>query len=279
MIKEKCSKYYDNRCISQHAFQRLSAYCKDMLSTFTGDSDTFFDMFNENQFNHDSKSESKCLFLFVHGLNGSPSCWKKYIEKIKCKPKYNKNITIIAVNVPHKGNCKLDAAVCPIYKIVEKYISIFPNNPIYLFGFSNGTRIVFQMEYYLRYDYPTVPVHIISIAGIFKGILIMNGYGAVLLPFLYSKDTIKEMCYKSKRSKILLNDIKQPLPQSVIRYYNFYYSLDDEIVVPQSSAIFDTCKENTRYFEAYAEGHNSLLDYVCDHVLNRLVCLTDMSVE
>ena len=276
MIKQKYSKYYDERCISQHAFQRLSAYCKDIISTLCGESDAFFHMFNENQFNYEINNKSTCLFLFVHGLNGSPSCWRKYIEKIKYK--YNnseKSPTIITVNVPNKGNCKLDTAVCSIYKIVKNYISKFPNNPIYLFGFSNGTRIIFQIEYYLRYDHPQIQVHIISIAGVFKGTLIMNGYGATLFSFLYSEDTIREMSYKSKRSQILLEDIKQPLPLNVVRYYIFYYSLDDILVVPQSSAICDTCKENTRYFEVNSEGHNSLLNYVCDHVLNEVYCSMD----
>lgn len=222
--------------------------------------------------NQTEKSEG--LYLFVHGLHGTPLHWKKYFPALeKKKP----GVHYVAPHVPSKGNCPLEQACIPILQIVKNYLEKHPGKPIHLIGTSNGSRIISYIETQL--DTASMKgrtLTVTSIAGVHHGTTWITTLEKTRLAVLHSK-LVKELAFESEFSKILLGlwKAKQEEWKAAninVRHY-FYATTEDELVQPLSSSlpIIDE-KDTHRIYHGC--GHSQIVEKVREVVLNTIDGIT-----
>lgn len=135
-------------------------------------------------------NKSDGLYLFIHGLRGSPTDWDRYAEEVMQKD------PVAHVFVPHvaaKGNCALEVAGGPLLEVVCNYLQKFPGRPIYLIGTSNGGRIATYIETHLD---PAVlgnsSLKVASLSGVHNGTLLVNRIRKMGLSRLLRLDRVLE---------------------------------------------------------------------------------------
>lgn len=176
-----------------------------------------------------SKPTSKGLFVLAHGLMADPTIFDKHVRLI------GKEYDVWAPKVKAKGVCPLAEATDPIYEQLKEYIQKNPGKKICLVGYSNGGRIVSEMESRLRSDFPKTPVRVTTIAGVHMGAPVQRLVRWWKIDRCISPTLSEEMAYESKKSKEVFGKMKEPCPEGVQRSYEFYGSLDDLVVPPASS--------------------------------------------
>ena len=112
-------------------------------------------------------SQSSGLFLFIHGLRGSPLSWGGYLRELKAK---SPQAHLLAPHVAEGGNCSLETAAEPFVAVIKNYLERFPGRPITLLGTSNGGRILSYLECRLTSEeIGEGELNIVSIAGVHYG--------------------------------------------------------------------------------------------------------------
>ncbi len=203
---------------------------------------------------------SRHLYVFIHGLDGSPLRWSVYVKKLELQsPEAN----YIIYPVPKKGDCGLREASEPLVDQVKAYIRQFPNTEsICLIGKSNGTRIAARVERQLSELIQSI--HTASISGVHQGTRMM----AFVKMFcsLHPK-VVRDLTYRSERSLLLLDKWRHSLQMAKgPRSHFFYVSLEDEAVVPPESGLVRIGTDDQHFvFRGYT--HRNLADVICDKVL------------
>lgn len=176
------------------------------------------------------KKTSLGLYVLVHGLNGHPACWDHHLKLIHEQPQ----IDTFVPYVPLRGNGPLEEFAQPICKIVEGYARQFPARPICLIGVSNGARVCTWIETQLRTSAPYTPVKVSTIAAVHFGSsrmnLIKSIYKMTGLRLGYHPQLMEDLCLTSNSTKQLMQRVTNPLPNGVIREFEFFGSLDDTSV-------------------------------------------------
>ena len=113
------------------------------------------------------KTDSQGLYLFIHGLRGTPSAWNEYLNKVS---QDQPEMDCLAPHVPLGGNCPLEDAAEPLLAVVSNYAQKHPGKPIVLVGTSNGGRIAMYIENNLPVEeLKGAKLSLVSIAGVHYG--------------------------------------------------------------------------------------------------------------
>lgn len=205
---------------------------------------------------------SSRLIVLIHGLNSSPLCWTKYIQKLfECE----KSTSYFIPYVYKKGYCKLKKASQPIFNVIKNYADQYPHNPIILVGHSNGARIAQYIERKLE----AKNVKLISIAGPHFGSKLVNWITYLHLNswFGLSASMTNELKYNSewvnrKLIKWQKNSVRNE-DNSVKRI--FFASADDLRIFPNDTS-FPILPSST-YILIGGESHVTIVDALCEKVL------------
>lgn len=206
--------------------------------------------------------ESQGCMVFLTGLNGHPSIWKKHLSDLKAVEAIDRFVPY----VPENGECELDQAAEPIYKVVLDYTQKHPGKKICLIGVSNGARIATYIETKLRQDAPNSPVKVSTIAGVHFGSRWAN-YLQILNALQISRccpALFNELGFASMKAKELLDEVQKPLAPNVKRAYQFYATTEDLIISDLSSSIPKIGTIASSFKIYHGEGHNSLVERVAD---------------
>lgn len=199
------------------------------------------------------------LVVFIHGLNSSPLAWGKYILHLE------KEYAIFAPQVHQKGYCALEEAAAPILAEVQSYAHLFPDNPIFLVGHSNGGRIAAYLEQKLI----ARRITLISIAGPHSGTALVNRLQSMralsilgisrqmALEFEYQGNWALRNLIDWQNDAILTDEIKK-----VKRI--FYATADDGRIYPFSSSFPNL--PNSAYYLLRRHSHVTIIDAVQQHV-------------
>ncbi len=208
--------------------------------------------------NNNWKKENKGLYVAIHGLRSHPSIWHKQLSALrKLQPEFEIRLPY----VPERGNCKLQDAVIPIEAMIRDYIQEYPNNPICLIGVSNGARIAIELEIRLR-DTKT-PIKVSCIAGALCGTKQMNLLDRLgLAGRVYSIPLVNELSYQSRTAIQLMERMREPLTNEVLRSYDFYATPNDFQIRPYTGSFPLLNNENVRYYLVPGENHNSIVSSI-----------------
>lgn len=110
------------------------------------------------------ETDSKALFVFLHGLRGHPSIWDTQISLLK-----GQQVDIYVPFIPKAGECSLQEAVTPILGQLGSFARRHPKTPIVINGVSNGSRLATDIEVEFRALYPDTPIRVSTIAGVHFG--------------------------------------------------------------------------------------------------------------
>ncbi len=175
-----------------------------------------------------NEETSKGLFLFVHGYNASPEKWTSYLDEYQIK---KPGCHYLAPHVPLKGDCSAETAAKPLLELVQDYTDKYPANPLYLFGFSNGARLITYIEGHLVRS-GGASLKVVSIAGPHHGTPMVDIAKKIvkLTPVIH-----QELRFKSPTSQSLLQTARRAsLCPKPIRHF-FYASTEDEIIPIESA--------------------------------------------
>lgn len=207
---------------------------------------------------------SQGLYLFVHGLRGTPLNWSKYIHYLK---KNVPNAYVVAPYVPYRGNCSLADASDPLISIVNDHLKKFPTAGIYGVGISNGSRVFSKIEVELD---PKLmqqsSLTVVSIAGVHEGTKVINRaqkakllwaarlHPAIAKDFKWKSPSSQELLQQLRDKQIVWKNGKIP-----VRHL-FYATTEDEQVRPITSSLPQlpfTPPEN--YKTMHGEGHLNIV--------------------
>lgn len=219
-------------------------------------------------------TNSKGLYLLIHGLRGSPSDWKSYIQEIWKK---NPKAHVLAPKVPLAGNCALNTAADPLIEIVNSYLKKFPGQPVTLIGTSNGGRIATHLETLLE---PKLlgksPLSIVSLAGVHYGTKMVDLLKKIYLIRLLrlDKELTEEFCYASdaarenhsswRRKQAVWHETQQN-----VRHF-FCATTEDEQVRDLSSSLPYHEASTSTYHITSGHTHCSMVDGVRAQVMQFL---------
>lgn len=231
--------YDDQRTACQKIADRFLAASREVVYGYSNLRGRIADYFNPSfdiaQVGKSWQTESKGLYVLVHGLNGHPCIWQSQINQLR----QDENKDIFVPYVPLKGNGPLEAVVNPILKVIKDYISKHPREPVCLFGVSNGGRICMYLETQLRSFAPSTPVKVSTVAAVHFGSSRMD-----MINYLYERtgyslgyhpSIIKDLSFGSNKAKEILDAAHQPLPGGVERAFEFFASTED-LHVPEISS-------------------------------------------
>ena len=222
-----------------------------------------------------NKSEnSDGLYLFIHGLRGSPTAWDQYVDSVK---KREPTSHIFCPHIYKQGNVSLERAAEPILDAVKDYTTRFRGKPIYLVGTSNGGRIALYIENHLAPDLlGTAPLRVVTISGVLNGTKLVDTVEKVKLGALMGLDpTLQKECkWKSEVAKNLLNEWKEKQKvwkkeRKNVQHF-FCVSLDDEQVWPVTSSLPYSADATSNYKVYTGESHTSIVEGACKKVIKWL---------
>jgi triacylglycerol esterase/lipase EstA (alpha/beta hydrolase family) len=210
--------------------------------------------------------DSSQLIVLIHGLNSSPLCWSKYIQKLsECK----KSTSYFAPYVYKKGYCKLKKASQPIFEVIQKYAHQHPHNPIILVGHSNGARIA----QYIERNLDAKNITLVSIAGPHLGSKLVNWTTFLSLnsSLGISDSMANELMYNSEWAKRKLIKWQKNSVEHVDKVGKriFIASADDLRIFPNSTSFPNL--PNSTYLLISGESHVTIVDAVCEKVLNEVL--------
>lgn len=201
------------------------------------------------------KSESKGLFVLIHGLSSKPSYWDRYIELI------GDEYDLFVPSVPLGGHCSLEEATDPIYDTVKEYALQFPDKKICLIGHSNGGRMVHYIDLKMMEEVPATTLKVVTIASPTAGTYLAN-----LATFFNRSPAYHELSFGSERARALVAEIQKPLPEGVAPREHLRYASKDDPFLHPGSAFVPLYKNETNVL-LYGEGHGTLLDYLAPTVV------------
>ncbi len=217
---------------------------------------------------------SKGLYLFIHGLQGFPSSWGGYVQKVRAiAPKAHS----IAPYVPERGNCSLKTAAKPLLQLVKAYLKKFPGKPIHLVGTSNGARIASYIENHLTVEeMKGRQLNVVSIAGVHYGTKLVDWLDKFyFLPLTgTNRALVKEFLWGSPFAKKLLEkwkakQIEWKIHEIQTRHL-FCIGLEDEKVLWHSSAL--PSLSGAKYLAFSGENHQTVVSAAQDDILNWITC-------
>lgn len=216
--------------------------------------------------------DSDSLYLFVHGLWGTPSDWASYIDKVE-----GTKATIFAPNVYEKGNVPLAEAAEPILAAVRDYLKEHPGKPIHIFGTSNGSRIIAYIENHLTHaELGHSPLRVVSIAGVLGGTKIVDrlykyhlGHVTQLDPRLQ-----KELKWQSAMATTILKEWGEKQKAwrengQDVRHF-FCATFEDELVRPIISSLPNSEYTVSNHVIFSGQSHTSIIDGACSTIFNWL---------
>lgn len=212
------------------------------------------------------KQNSEALYVMIHGLLGHPSTWNEQVTLVK---QLHPNADIANVVVPFKGNCSLEDASDPILEMILNYILQFPNNPISIFGTSNGGRIASKIEHDLRIT-PT-RIHVSTISGVHRGsqtMSLITQYN--IAKYLYDQSVYTDLSFDSKLSLELLDKQREQLPSRAIRNFEFYATTEDTRLIDYRSAL-PKINQNEKHYIVHGVEHSSIVYHVCNQQVHNAV--------
>lgn len=212
---------------------------------------------------------SQGLFFFVHGYGGSPQRWSGYLQESHKKiPEAH----ALAPYVPERGNCPLETAGKPLLEIVQNYVNKYPAKPLYLFGFSNGARLVTYIESRLQLPQKS-SLTVVSIAGAHFGSQVVNTMVKIRMADLFGmhQDLRRELRYYSTTSQELLKQREKAYEQreDIQASHIFYASTEDEAIQPVTAAL--PAIQGALYRIVHGHTHSSIMTAVFQRVWQDLM--------
>lgn len=188
-----------------------------------------------------NQTDSAGLYLFVHGLRGSPRSWGGYLKQLqKDSPKAH----FLAPCVPLRGNCSLETAAEPFLHILRDYMLKFPGKPVTLVGTSNGSRIISDIETRLNVaEVGQRQLNVVSIAGVHYGTKLVDWLARwhFLTKIFIHPVLAEEFRWGSHFAKTLLDGWKEKQAEWVRNRVNvrhlFCATLEDEKVINVASTL------------------------------------------
>lgn len=211
-----------------------------------------------------NSQKSEGLYLFIHGLYGSPLVWERHANGIKSLAP---NTHIFTPRVPMKGNCSLEIAATPFRKAIKNYLTKFPYSPVTIIGTSNGARIALYVETRINPDLLRhTQLRIISLAGVHYGTYLVNlikKFGLMTLSrldmkladeFMYESDAAKSNLFAWHMRQRLWNERKMD-----VKHF-FCAASEDEQVISASSALPYHKLSNITFCLLAGHSHISIVD-------------------
>jgi len=220
------------------------------------------------------KEGSKGLYVCIHGFNGHPSIWRKQHETLRQQEGYD----LVLPHIPKKGNCSLEEAADPVYRMVKDYVTKNPQKPVCLLGVSNGARIAIDVERRLRAEAQGTRVKVSLVASATLGTkLVCLAKRLHLDPLFFHPEFAKDLSYYSDRGQSLVKQAQIIYPINP-RSYDCYATTEDHNVFP-----FNACLPNIEgaYHKVInGQGHNSIVSEVSQDQTERCISwMVDNSKE
>ncbi|MBJ7449806.1 MAG: hypothetical protein JHC93_05555 [Parachlamydiales bacterium] len=210
------------------------------------------------------KKGNKGLVILVHGLRGHPSHFDRHIELIR---KHCPDFEVIAPYVHKKGDCSLEEATTPILNIAKDYGVKHPDNLVCLIGFSNGARITVKMA--LELAKLPISIKVSTIAGVHFGTEMVNLFHRYKIDsYFFGEDIVKELQYGSELARLTIEKMRSVEAKGKISW-EFYSSSNDRVIAPFTSSL--PFIENATYYSTSGYGHCSLVEFVCEHQIEKCV--------
>lgn len=200
------------------------------------------------------------LYVLIHGLEGSPSGWKPYVERLSAQ---ESDGNYFVYSVPEKGNCGLKSASTSLIDWIDRYVQKYPQTEtIFLLGKSNGSRIAARVE--RKLVHLRQRIHTVSMAGVHQGTRMMECAKRL---FRFHPKLMRDLEYRGDRALELLDKWRaSTLEATGKRTHAFYVSSEDESVVPFESGLVRIGAEDS-HFICHGYTHRNLANSICDQVL------------
>ena len=201
------------------------------------------------------KTNSKGLYVLIHGLNGQPSIWNGHIAELEKMH----HTDLFVPCVPHKGNCSLEEAAIPILNQLLDFIQQHPDKPICLIGVSNGARLALWLEVQLRKKASHTAIKISNIAGVHLGSSRMNfvaSYRCTRWWFRYKPQTLEELAFNSPKAKQLINAVREPFEGT--RDYEFFASTED-FHIPETDSSLPNLDKGEKHHLISGYAHSGIV--------------------
>ncbi len=217
--------------------------------------------------NADKNTSSAGLYVFIHGLRGTPLTWEKYRKQVhQTQP----GVHCFVPQVYRRGNCPLKEAADPILVAIQDYAKKHPGKTIYLVGVSHGALIAAYLERKLSLE--NTPIKLASIAGVHFGTKIVDKFFKLHLQKLTGLHPLVAETFRygnAKAMKRLDNwRIFAKGPHAACTRI-FYATTEDDRVRNVESALPKIGDSDQHYF-IHGHSHNSIVNAVRDHVLKNL---------
>lgn len=210
------------------------------------------------------KSNSSCLILFVHGLDGHPSDFIKYKETLNGEDR-----DVHLLYTFNRGRCSTEEGAKPILSLIADYRKSYGNNPIALIGTSRGGPIMAHIELELRRAEENSRVYIGTVSGANNGSYMMTLAKLTKVAFLlFPQDLIRVLDFNSDVPQSLMTKQKKTLPDGCVRQFDFWATTGDLTVVPCSSGFPDL--DNAKHTLVHGQGHTSIVQHVLESVTHRV---------
>ena len=207
--------------------------------------------------------DSEKLALFIHGLNSSPLSFSLYLEELK---KRSHTTSYFIPYVHQKGYSKLSEAADPILDVAQTYAHLYPKNPIFLIGHSNGARIASYIEKRLKAN----NIHLLSIAGPHGGSIRFKVIKALRLSsfFHLPEEITQELSYLSSFATDSLIEWQTQANNIEDRKISrlFFATADDWRVFP-SKTCFPKLP-NSSYYLISKASHVTILEKTLPFILS-----------
>ncbi len=219
-------------------------------------------------------TESKGLYLFIHGLRGSPTDWNNYQKPLEQK---DPGAHRFAPKVALKGNCDLETAARPLLAVVQDYLKKFPSRPVTLIGTSNGGRIAAYLETHLAPEVlGSSRLSVVSLAGVHRGVKIISCMKKVGLLFLLrlNKKLVEEFLFGSRHAEDNLISWQQK--QAIWKQegksvrHLFCATREDEVLRDLEGSLPYHKDADSTYKVVSGHSHMSIVDGVRNDVINWL---------
>lgn len=205
------------------------------------------------------KGNSSRLIVLIHGLNSSPLCWNKYIQKLSTE----ESTDLFVPYVYKKCYCRIKEAAKPIFESIQKYADQYEQ--IILVGHSRGASIAQYIEMKLE----AKNVTLISIAGPHLGSKLIDWTTYLGLNYWLgiSNSMANELKYDSDwvNRKLIKWQEKSLLNTHRVAKRIFIASTDDFRVFPSQSS-FPNLPSST-YLLVSGESHVTIIEAAYGKVL------------
>jgi len=251
--------YKDQRSFLQRMGHRSLSVFREVKYSFGMIQGRFVDYykpkFDSLQLNKSWQNQSEGLYVLVHGLNSHPAIWQAHVDLLKSETKRDLFIPYL----PLKGNAPLKDVATPLLEVIETYAAQHPAKPICLIGVSNGGRICTWLETHLRSSAASTPVKVSTIAAVHFGTsrmdLVKGFHQWTGWSLGYDLSVVNDLCLGSDKAKEILDAVLAPLPEGVIREYEFFASTEDW-QVPELFSSMPKLADGPKVVKHIVHGYN-----------------------